>query len=435
MRVVLKGGLVADPLARSLEIGDVVVEEGRIVLVGPAAGRERGGSEEIVIDAAGKVVLPGLIDAHVHLREPGQEYKEDIASGTAAAALGGFTTVACMPNTDPVIDDRTGVEFLLKRSAETARVNVVPIGAVTKGQKGLELAEMGEMVSAGAVAFSDDGHPVENAEIMRCALDYGRMFGRPIIAHCEDLVLVNEGVMHQGYWSTVLGLRGSPAAAEEVPVARDLVLAAATGGRLHLTHLSTAGAMDLLRWAKERGIRVTADVTPHHLVLTDEAVRRLDYDPSTKVNPPLREARDVEALRAAVKAGLVDLIATDHAPHHFDDKDIEYNYAASGIAGLETAVALIITNLVAPGCLDWLDLARLMSLNPSRLLGLEKKGCLSAGADADITVIDPKAEWTVDPTEFASKGRNTPFGGMRLTGRITAAIVGGRPVVLDGKLV
>jgi len=435
MRLIIKGGLVADPLGKGLEIADVVTEEGRVVSVGAPGGRETGDPDTVVIDARDKVVLPGLVDAHTHLREPGQEYKEDIASGTTAAALGGYTTIACMPNTDPIIDDRTGIEFILRRAAEAGRVNVVPIGAVTKGQKGLELAEMGDMAAAGAVAFSDDGHPVGNAEVMRCALEYAKMFGRPIIDHCEDQELFNEGVMHQGYWSTVLGLRGIPAAAEEVQVARDLILAARTGGRLHLTHLSTAGSMDLLRWAKEKGIRVTADVTPHHLVLTDEAVRRLDYDTNTKVNPPLRSGRDVEALLTALQAGLIDLIATDHAPHHFDDKDVEFNYAAFGIVGLETAVGLVVTNLVEPGRLDWLGVARLMSLHPSRLLGLESKGSLSVGADADITIIDPKAEWTVAPEEFASKSRNTPLGGMSLRGKVTATIVGGRPVVLDGKLV
>lgn len=436
MKLVIRGALVADPLAeRKTGIADVVIVDGHVVSVGTAGTDEPGEPDGLTIDAGGKVVLPGLIDAHVHLREPGQEHKEDIASGTAAAALGGFTTVACMPNTTPVIDDRTGVEFVLRRAAESGRVNVVPVGAVTKGQMGVELAEMGDMAAAGARAFSDDGHPIGNAEVMRCALEYAKMFGRPIIDHCEDKDLASQGVMHRGYWSSVLGLRGMPAAAEEVQVARDIILAASTGGPLHLTHLSTAGSMDLVRWAKSRGTPVTADVTPCHLFLTDEAVRRLDYDTNTKVNPPLRSSRDVEALWEALKAGLIDLIATDHAPHHFDDKDVEYDYAASGAVGLETAVGLVVTNLVAPGHLDWLDVGRLMSLNPARLLGLAGKGSLAPGADGDVTIIDPQAEWTVEPERFASKSRNTPFAGFKLKGRVWATIVGGRPVVLDGRLV
>lgn len=449
MTLIIKNGLVADPEAGTAEVKDIVIEEGRIAAVGaglaekeglgaPGSGSGKEGSgkgSQRVIDAGGRVVLPGLIDAHTHLREPGQEDKEDIASGTAAAALGGFTTVTAMPNTDPVIDTRAGVEFISKRAAEAGRVNVLPVGAVTKGQKGEELAEMGDMAEAGAVAFSDDGHPVSSAELMRCALEYAKMFGRPVISHCEDQSLFNEGVMHQGYWSTILGLRGIPAAAEEVQVARDIILAGLTGGKLHLAHLSTAGSLELLRRAKEKGLPVTAEVTPHHLALTDEAVRRLDYDTDTKVNPPLRGGADVEALRRAVREGLVDVIATDHAPHHFDDKDVEYNYAAFGAVGLETAVGVVATYLVGGGHLDWVGMARLMSLHPAKLFGLEGKGSLRVGAVADVTVVDPGAEWIVDPGEFASKARNTPFKGMRLRGRVTETIVGGRPVVLGGKLV
>ncbi len=455
MRLVIKGGLVADPGSGKSEVADVIVEDGRIAAVGAGAAEKaagqapagrfggRGGAPwvdnasptSVVIDATGKVVLPGLIDAHAHLREPGQEDKEDIASGTAAAAVGGFTSVAAMPNTDPVIDDETGIEFIRKRAAEVGRVNVLPVGAVTKGQKGAELAELGGMALAGAVAFSDDGHPVVSAETMRCALEYAKMSGRPIIDHCQDPDLSNDGVMHQGYWSTILGLRGIPSAAEEVQVWRDVILAGATGGRLHLTHLSAAGSLEALKRAKDKGWRVTADVTPSHLVLTDEVVRRRDYNTDTKVNPPFRGEADRDALRAAVAEGLVDIIATDHAPHTLDDKDVEYDYAAFGISGLETAVGLVVTYLVRDGYLDWAGLARRMSLEPARLFGLDGKGRLAPGADADVTILDPKAEWEVNPDLFVSKGKNTPFAGLRLYGKVTETIVGGRLVVLGGKLV
>lgn len=449
-RVIIKGGLVVDPVSGWAEVGDVVIAGERVAAIGPAAADEssigeagagpdvrdhRGDPGLTLVDAAGQVVVPGLIDAHAHLREPGQEHKEDICSGTAAAARGGFTAVAAMPNTEPVVDSRVELEYVLARAAASGRVRVLPIGAVTKGMKGAELAELGDLADAGAVAFSDDGNPVRSAELMRLALEYARMFGRPVISHCQDDDLFNDGVMHLGYWSSVLGLRGIPAAAEEVQVARDIILSGLTGGHVHLTHLSSAGSVELVRRAKERGLPVTADVTPHHLTLTDESVRRFDYDTNTKVNPPLRTEADREALRRAVQDGVVDLIATDHAPHHLDDKDVEYNYAAFGISGLETAVGLVVTHLVEGGYLDWVGLARTMSLAPARLFGLAGKGSLAVGSDADVTVIDPRVEWTVDPSQFASRGHNTPFRGVRLKGRVTTTIVGGRPILLGGELV
>lgn len=427
MKLLVKGGRVIDPANNFSQVADVLVE-GAVIA---AVGRDLRADGAEIIDAGGRLVLPGLIDMHVHLREPGLEAKETIATGTRAAAMGGFTSVACMPNTKPVVDNQALVEFIRSRSRAEGAVNVFPIGAITKGSEGNELAEIGDMKGAGAVAVSDDGRPVMNAQIMRLAMEYARMFDLPVISHCEDLNLVAEGVMNEGYYSTVYGLRGITRAAEEVMVMRDIMLAELTGARVHIAHISTAGSVELVRAAKKKGINVTAEATPHHFSLTDEVVG--SYDTSTKVNPPLRGEDDVRAVKEGLRDGTIDVIATDHAPHTTEEKDVEYNYAPFGMVGLETAVGLTFRELVAPGILTVEELVRKMSINPARILGLAK-GTLSVGADADITVVDPALREKVDVNRFASKGKNSPFNGWELTGLPVATIVGGRVVMKDREL-
>jgi dihydroorotase len=408
---------------------DVLLSDGVVKQLG--YGLEADGAQ--VFEARGMWVVPGLIDMHVHLREPGEEWKEDIASGTRAAAAGGFTTVVAMANTRPPVDDASMVSSILARAAEKAVVRVLPVGAVTRGLEGRELAEMGDMAEAGAVAFSDDGHPIADAEVMRCALQYARAFGKPIIDHCQEPSLTREAVMHLGYWSTVLGLRGMPAEAEEIMVARDIMLARLTGGRVHIAHASTRGTVELLRSARVKGLPVTAEVTPTHLCFTDQLVHDTAYDTSTKVNPPLRTEEDVQALRRALAQGIVDAIATDHAPHHRDDKEVEYNYAAFGISGLETAVPLLITELVQTGVIPPGTLVERLTAGPARVLGLEA-GSLRAGGRADVTVIDPGLEKTVDPDRFYSKGRNTPLAGRKLRGWPVLTVVAGHVVMREGEV-
>lgn len=427
MRLLLKGGRVIDPAQNYDARSDVLVGNGRIVRVAPdiAAGDAQ------VVDVSGKVVVPGLIDMHVHLREPGLEAKEDIATGTRAAAMGGFTAVACMPNTRPVIDNAAGIAFILARAAQTGAVKVYPVGSVTKGSEGRELAEIGDMRQAGAVAVSDDGNPIANAGVMRRALEYAWMFAMPVIAHCEDRDLVGDGVMHEGFMSTVLGLKGIPALAEEVMVARDIRLAAYTGAHVHIAHISTAGSVALVREAKQRGINVTAEVTPHHFTLTDAALR--GYDPNTKVNPPLRTDADVAAVKEALRDGTIDCIATDHAPHAFEEKDVEFNYAPFGISGLETAVSLVLDQLVRPGILNLPEAIAKLTVNPAQILGLQA-GTLREGATADITVLDLDAVWVVDTSRFQSKGKNSPFHRRRLTGKPYLTMVEGKIVMHEGRL-
>lgn len=427
MKLLVKGGKVIDPANNISAVVDILVDAGKIAAVGKNIKAD--GAE--IIDAKGKYVVPGFIDIHVHLREPGLEAKETIATGTRAAAMGGFTSVACMPNTKPIIDNQALIEFIKTRAAAEGAVNVYPIGAITKSSEGKELAEIGDMKLAGAVAISDDGHPVMNAQVMRLAMEYAKMFDLPVISHCEDLNLVAEGVMNEGFYSTVYGLKGISRAAEETMVARDIMLAELTGARAHIAHISTVGSVELIRNAKEKGIKVTAEATPHHFTLTDEAVG--EYDTSTKVNPPLRTREDVAAIKEGLCNGIIDIIATDHAPHTIEEKDVEFNYAPFGMVGLETAVGLAFTELVGPGILSTEELVRKMSLNPARLLGLPK-GHLSVGADADITVIDPKFEETVDVNKFASKGKNSPFAGRRLKGLPVMTIVGGKIVMKDRNL-
>jgi len=426
--IILRGGRVIDP-GRNLDIvGDIWVHDDRVAAVGPDLSR----ADAEIIDVAGKVVVPGLIDMHVHLREPGYEYKEDIRSGTRAAARGGFTAVACMPNTNPVLDSGILIAAVRDRAAQTGIVRVYPIGAITKGSQGQELAELAGMRQAGAVAFSDDGMPVLNAEVMRCALEYAAMFAVPVIQHCEEKSLVGEIGINRGYIATVLGLRGMPAAAEEVMVARDCILAGMTGGHVHIAHVSTAGAVEIVRQAKAKGVKVTAEAAPHHFTLTEAAVD--GYNTNAKVNPPLRTAADVAAVRAGLRDGTIDAIATDHAPHAADEKEAEFVLAPSGISGLETAVPLVITELVETGVLTLNEAIGKMTVAPARILGIPG-GSLQPGAAADITVIDPAAAEVVNPADFASRGRNTPFAGRELRGMPVLTMVSGTVVMRDRRIV
>lgn len=419
----LRGGRVLDPARGIDRVQDLWIENGKIAGLGedaPAALRNRKDVE--IVDVKGAVVAPGLVDIHVHLREPGQEEKETIETGTRSAARGGFTTVACMPNTSPPLDDRPSVEYVVRRAAVSAACRVLPIAAVTIGQMGEALVEFEDLVNAGVVAFTDDGKPVKNAEIMRRALELTKPLGVPIIQHAEDPDLKGSGVVHEGWVSTRVGLKGIPDIAESVMVARDMLLADVTGGRVHVAHMSAARTVEVLRWAKERGIAMTGETTPHHLVLTDEAVAT--YDTNTKMNPPLRSARDREALIQGVIDGTIDCLATDHAPHTDIEKDGDFDSAPFGIVGLETALGLYLKALVEPKHLSLGDLILRMTRNPLQVLGREG-GTLAAGADADVTVFDPAQRWTVRAAEFASKARNMPFEGWELSGKILITLVGG----------
>jgi len=420
--IVLRGGRVLDPSRDVDEKADVLIVDGKI-----ASAKGKIGSKEDaeIIDCTGLIVSPGFIDVHCHLREPGREDVETIATGARAAAAGGFTAVCAMPNTDPVTDNQAAVGFIIRQAqrADASRVHV--IGAISVGQKGETLAEMGEMVAAGAVAVSDDGRPVVSAQLMRTALEYARSFSIPVIDHCEEPTLAHGGSMNEGIVSARLGLKGIPSEAEEIMAIRDILLARRTGGHVHLAHMSTAGSVELIRWGKDRGINVTAEVCPHHISLTEDRV--VGYDTNAKMNPPLRTAKDVEALRVAVKDGTIDMIATDHAPHHYDEKEREFADAPNGIIGLETALAVSVTNLVETGHIDFRTLVDKMSCAPARIFGLPG-GSLAKGSVADVTVFDPARQWEVDPSEFRTKGRNTPYAGMKLRGRAVCTIVGGRLV-------
>ncbi len=433
-RIIIRSGRVIDPAAGIDRQADLLIEDGRIAQVGKSLTAD--GAR--VIEAAGLVVAPGFIDLHAHLRDPGLEYKEDIESGTRAAARGGFTTVCAMPNTEPAMDTRSIVEYVLREAGARGLVRVLPIGAVSKGRAGKELAELGDLAAAGCVGFSDDGAPVHDATLMRRALEYASTFALPIIDHCEEKSLTQDAVMHEGWVSTRLGLRAAPAAAEESAVARDIALAEATGGHVHIAHVSTRGAVDAIRRAKARGVAVTAEVTPHHLTLTHEVVAfgalggdALIYDTNAKVNPPLRSADDVAACVDALADGTIDCIATDHAPHAEIEKQCEFDDAAFGISGLETAFGLCM-RLVREGRLSLARLIEALTIGPARALTLDRHvagiGTLAAGAPADVVLLDPAAEWVVEPERFASKGKNTPLAGVTLTGRVVATIAAGRVV-------
>ncbi len=417
-----------DPATKTDGLMDLLVVDGRIAeRRSPEKGRGGEPSDGRVLEAAGHWVCPGLVDMHVHLREPGQEHKESIESGTRAAAVGGFTSVACMPNTEPWNDGLSVTEYIVAEARRRGVVNVFPIGCVSKGGLGVELAEIGDMVRSGAVAVSDDGRPVGNSHLLRMALEYTKIFGIPLIDHCEDANLSASGVMNEGFVSTVLGLKGIPGASEEVAVATDLAVAAMTGGRLHVAHISTRGSLEKVRRARQEGVAVTCEATPHHLVLTDQSVADSHYDPNTKMNPPLRSEEDRQALLQGLLDGTIDAIASDHAPHHADEKLVEYDEAPFGIIGLETTVPLIVDRCVRKGGLAPARFVELLSRNPARILGI-KKGTLAVGADADVTIIDPELERTVDVSRFKSKSRNSPFHGWTLRGWPVATVVGGRVV-------
>jgi dihydroorotase len=426
MKLLIANGYVIDP-AQQVNTGGrgVLIEDGRVV--GLVERGEPVPEQTHVLDATGLIVAPGFIDLHTHLREPGQEYKETVASGASAAVAGGWTSICAMPNTDPVNDNPAVTRFIIEQGQAAKLANVFPIGAVTKGSQGKELAEMAEMKNAGIVAVSDDGRPVPTSAMMRRAMEYARGFDLTVIDHCQEPSLSAGGVMHEGKWSMILGLRGMPAAAEEVDAVRDCVLARLTKAKVHIAHISTRGALEAVRRAKNEGLQVTCEVTPHHWTLTDEAV--VDYDTNTKMSPPLRSRDHVDAILAAMEDGTIDAIATDHAPHHADEKALEFDQAPFGIIGLETAVGLAF-DLVHAGRIDLERMVQMFSSNPARIFGLTDRGTLKANAHADITILDPQLEWVFDVNKSKSKSRNTPFHGRSMCGAAVATIVGGRLVYL-----
>ena len=445
MNILIKNGHIIDPSQGIDRVGDILIEDGKIKEIRiqkipssnpptpPLAKGGKGGfarwgqevgneSDSRIIDAKGLYVLPGLVDMHVHFREPGFEYKETIKTGTMAAVKGGFTTVCCMPNTYPVNDNASVTEFIIRKAAQEGYCTVLPIGAITKGQKGKELAEIGTMINEGCIAFSDDGHPVMNSLIMRRALEYSKTFDVPIISHCEDLTLSEGGVMNEGLMSVTLGLGGIPAEAEQIMVFRDILLAELTGGRLHIAHVSTEGSVNLIRDVKKRGVNVTAETCPHYFSITEDAVK--GFDSNAKVNPPLRTERDIKAIKEGLRDGTIDVIATDHAPHHRDEKLREFDMAPFGISGLETALSLSL-RLVEEGILTMNQLVEKMVLNPSRILRLNK-GTFKVGANADIAIVDINKEYRVESERFVSKGKNTPFEGWVLKGMCFLTICKGK---------
>lgn len=421
----IQGGRIIDPASGRDEVGDLWAVDGKVVLQAPDS------APDTVIDASGKVVAPGFIDMHVHLREPGREDKETIASGTRAAAAGGYTSIVPMPNTSPVIDSQTGVKFILSRSQTDAVVNVLPSAALTVGQKGEEITEFGDLIEAGAVALTDDGMPVMNNEIMRRALEYSSMFDVPILDHCEDMDLAREGLMHEGKVSTQLGLAGWPTVAESIQVSRDVELARYTGGRIHICHVSTAASVEAIRQGKKLGVRVTGECTPHHIALTEAAVR--GYDTHAKCKPPIASEEDRQAVIAGLLDDTLEVIATDHAPHTVIEKDLVFSDAPFGLIGMETALGVLISALVVPEILSLPRLIEKLTSGPARVLGIEK-GSLAEGADADITVFDPDRRWNVDVEKFFSASRNCPWAGQELVGQVTETLVGGRIIFDNGNI-
>jgi len=403
---------------------DILIEDGKISRIGEGITD----TADQVIDANGLAVIPGLVDAHCHLRDPGYEYKEDIRTGTMSAAKGGFTSVACMPNTNPVIDNESIVRTVIAKARREAVINVYPIGAITKGQQGAELAEMGSMKVAGIVAVSDDGKPVMQASVMKKALIYAAGFGLTVISHCEDLDLAEGGSMNEGETCTRLGLHGIPSAAEDVMEAREIILSEYTGMPVHIAHVSTKGAVELIRQAKKRGVPVTAETCPHYFTLTEKACE--GYDTNTKMNPPLRTQEDVDAVIQGLSDGAIDIIATDHAPHHFDEKNVEFELAANGIVGFETALPLALTYLVKPGILTLNQVVSKMSAMPARILKIDK-GDIRVGADADLAIVNLEEEYVINPDEFLSKSKNSPFKGFKVSGRVKYTICGGKIVYQD----
>lgn len=429
MKLLIKNGHVIDPANNIDKITDVYIDKGFIEEIGPDPELE--GIEMEIIDASGKIVAPGLVDMHCHLREPGYEYKEDIESGAKAAAAGGFTSIACMPNTKPVIDNAAIVSYIKSRSDSVGYANVYPIGAISKGLEGKELAEIGELKFAGAVGVSDDGRPVVGSGLMRRALEYSQMFDITVISHCEDLELADGGSMNEGFTATSLGLRGITRAAEEVMVSRDILIAEATHTKIHIAHVSTRGSVDLVRQAKKRGVQVTCETCPHYFSLTDKACE--GFNTNAKMNPPLRTDDDVKAIKEGLADGTIDAIATDHAPHHIDEKNCEFANAYNGIIGFETALGLGIKCLVKTGVLTLNELIKKMTVNPSQILGLNK-GSLTVNQPADIIIFDPDKEYTVDVSAFHSKSKNSPYDGWQLFGKPEYTIIGGNIIVNQGVL-
>ena len=427
MNILIKNGRVIDPANGVDDKLDILVEGATIKNIAPDIIAK----DVRVIDALNKIVVPGLIDLHTHLREPGREDEETIATGTRAAAKGGFTTICCMPNTQPVIDNPSGIRFILEKARREGLVNVLPVGSISKNLGGKELSEIGRMAEEGAVAISDDGQGLANSDLMRRALEYVKRFDIPVISHCEDSYLSKDGCVNEGYISTVLGLPGIPGAAEEIMVARDIILAQLTNSRLHIAHLSTVRSVELVRQAKKQDVKVTAEAAPHHFTLTEEAVR--NFDTNTKVNPPLRTFEDVEGIKKGLADGTIDCIATDHAPHTQAEKELEYGLAPFGMIGLETALSLVLTELVSKGVLSLPEAIAKLTINPAKVLGLNQ-GRIKEGAAADMTVIDLEKEWTVKEDEFLSKSKNSPFIGLQLKGKAVMTIVGGKVVMEDEKI-